>query len=101
MALPVVLRIPDLKGQRPSAMALNLPLKVQQQWQRRQNGLALHFIPRKRPKKQRRLSQREMGESIPWLILLPLSRFLPISLRSGNPKALSHPPPNPPVPTQH
>lgn len=57
MTLPVVLWIPDLKGQRPSAMALNLPLKVQQQWQRRQNGLALHFIPRKRPRKQRRLPQ--------------------------------------------
>ena len=95
MTLPVALRIPDLKGQRPSAMALNLPLKVQQQWQRRGNGPALHFIARKRARKQRRPSQREMGESIPCLILLPLSKFLPISLRSGNPKALSHPPPNP------
>ena len=101
MTLPVALRIPDLKGQRPSAMALNLPLKVQQQWQRRGNGPALHFIARKRARKQRRLSQREMEESIPCLILLPLSKFLPISLRSGNPKALSHPPPNPPISPQH
>lgn len=37
MTLPVVLWIPDLKGQRPLAMTLNLPLMLQQQWQRRRN----------------------------------------------------------------